>query len=107
MSNSNVTPPRLPQAPVEYNQVFMTQLLQIFNLYFQQLNNDGPLKGTTLNLSTINQITGQNQVLLPSQTSLANLRTGDVYYDTTGKEIKMVRGQTWVEILPAQNQVTY
>ena len=91
MSNSNVTPPRLPQAPVEYNQLFMTQLLQSFNLYFQQLNNDGPLKGTTLNLSTINQITGQNQVLLPSQTSLANLRTGDVYYDTTASNVLKIK----------------
>ena len=31
----------------------------------------------------------------------------DVYYDTTGKEIKMVRVATWVEVLPAQNKVSY
>lgn len=31
----------------------------------------------------------------------------EVFYDTTGKEIQMVRGQTWVEVVPAQNKVTY
>jgi len=31
----------------------------------------------------------------------------EVFYDTTGKEINMVRGQTWVEVVPAQNKVTY
>ena len=31
----------------------------------------------------------------------------DLYYDTTGKEISMVRGQTWVEVLPAGNKVSY
>jgi len=31
----------------------------------------------------------------------------EVFYDTTGKEIQMVRGQTWVEVIPAQNKVTY
>ena len=31
----------------------------------------------------------------------------EVFYDTNGKEIQMVRGQTWVEVVPAQNKVTY
>lgn len=31
----------------------------------------------------------------------------EVFYDTNGKEVKMVRGTTWVELVPAQNQVTY
>jgi len=31
----------------------------------------------------------------------------EVFYDTNGKEIKMVRGQTWVEIVPAQNKIAY
>jgi hypothetical protein len=91
MANSNVTPPRLPQAPVEYNQLFMQQVLQILNLYFQQLNNDGPLQGTTLNLSSINQTTGKRVVILPTQTSLANLRTGDVYYDTSNANVLKIK----------------
>lgn len=31
----------------------------------------------------------------------------EVFYDTNGKEIKLVRGQTWVEVIPSQNQVSY
>ena len=91
MSNQNVTPPRLPQAPVEYNQIFMSQMLQILSLYFQQLNNDGPLQGTTVNLSSINQATGNRVVILPTQASLANLRTGDVYYDTSNANVLKIK----------------
>lgn len=31
----------------------------------------------------------------------------EVFYDTNGDEIKMVRGTTWVELVPTTNQVTY
>ena len=31
----------------------------------------------------------------------------EVFYDKTGSEIQMVRGQTWVEVVPAQNKITY
>lgn len=31
----------------------------------------------------------------------------EVFYDTNGKEIKMVRGSTWIEVLPAQNIISY
>lgn len=31
----------------------------------------------------------------------------EVFYDTNGKEVQMVRGTTWVEIVPAQNPVNY
>lgn len=31
----------------------------------------------------------------------------EVFYDTNGKEIQMVRGVTWVEIVPAGNTVSY
>ncbi len=31
----------------------------------------------------------------------------EVFYGADGKEIKIVRGQTWVELVPAQNKVTY
>jgi hypothetical protein len=87
MSNQNTVPPRLPQAPVDYNQQFMSQVLQILNLYFQQLNNNGPLQGNSLNLSSIDQTSGAQTVVLPTQTSLANLRVGDVYYDTSNANV--------------------
>lgn len=31
----------------------------------------------------------------------------EVFYDTNGEEIKMVRGTTWVEVVPAQNAINY
>jgi hypothetical protein len=31
----------------------------------------------------------------------------DIFYDTNGKEISMVRGQTWIEIVPAGNTISY
>lgn len=31
----------------------------------------------------------------------------EVFYDTNGDEIKMVRGATWVELIPSTNQVAY
>ncbi len=31
----------------------------------------------------------------------------EVFYDESGKEVKMVRGQTWIEIVPAQNKINY
>ena len=87
MSNQNVTAPNLPVAPTEYNKAFMDQLLKILQLYFTQLDNNGPLQGSVLNLSTINQITGQQAVVLPTQASLSSLRKGDIYYDTTAGNV--------------------
>jgi hypothetical protein len=31
----------------------------------------------------------------------------EVFYDTNGKEVEMVRGATWVEIVPAGNSISY
>lgn len=31
----------------------------------------------------------------------------EVFYDTNGDEIKMVRGQTWIEMVPSTNEVSY
>lgn len=31
----------------------------------------------------------------------------EVFYDTNGKEVSMVRGTTWIEVVPAQNSVNY
>jgi len=31
----------------------------------------------------------------------------EIFTDASGEEIKMVRGQTWVEIVPAQNEISY
>lgn len=31
----------------------------------------------------------------------------EVFYDTNGEEIEMVRGQTWVELVPSTNEIAY
>ena len=51
MSSKNVSAPRLPAAPVEYDQQFMDSLLGILRQYFNQLDNNGPIAVSTQRLS--------------------------------------------------------
>jgi hypothetical protein len=91
MPLQNSIAPRLPVAPIEYDQRFMDEFIRILRLYFNQLDNNGPLQGTTLNLSSINQTTGVANIILPTQTSLATLRKGDIYYDTTADNVLKIK----------------
>lgn len=91
MSSQNSIAPRLPVAPIEYDQRFMEEFIRILRLYFAQLDNAGPLQGTTLNLSSINQTTGVANIILPTQASLATLRRGDIYYDTTAGNVLKIK----------------
>jgi hypothetical protein len=91
MSSQNSIAPRLPSAPLEYDQRFMDEFIRILRLYFAQIDNAGPLQGTTLNLSTINQATGLPVISIPTQASLATLRKGDVYYDTTAGNVLKIK----------------
>ena len=75
MSQLNVTAPNLPRAPKQYDPEFQEQLNNVLRLFFAQLTNPGPLGGTSLNF---------NIGRLPTQADFANLRSGDVYYDTSG-----------------------
>lgn len=96
MANKNSTAPRLPAAPVEYDQRFMDQLTNILRLYFTQLDNPAPLLASSQNVGTTNVIAGLTfaepdpasrgsfKISLPTQADFANLRSGDVYYDTSG-----------------------
>ena len=43
MANKGVVAPRLPLAPVEYDQRFMDVLLGILRQYFNALDNPGPI----------------------------------------------------------------
>jgi hypothetical protein len=102
MSQKNVKAPFLPVAPVEYNAQFMNQLMGVLRLYFNQLDNAGPMTAST-------QRTGGNIVAalsfiqpdpatpgtftlsLPSDADLSNLRVGDVYYDSTAGNVLKVK----------------
>ena len=75
MSQPNVTPPNLPLSPEKPDRAYMDQLNNVLRLFFNQLTNPGPVGATTLNLDI-----GK----LPTQDDFANLRSGDVYCDTSG-----------------------
>lgn len=58
-------------------------------------------------IGTGKSIVFQNGEAITGTWSKASPLDREVFYDTNGKEIKMVRGATWVEVLPAGNPVTY
>ena len=82
MAELNATAPSLPLPPDEYDRRYFDQLTNILRLYFNQLNNPGDIGGSTLNL---------NLETLPTQANLANLRSGDVYRDTTAANVLKIK----------------
>jgi hypothetical protein len=80
MAQIDVTPPNLPLAPENYDRRYQDQLNNVLRLYFNQISNPSAMGGSTLNL-------GINT--LPTQANLANLRSGDVYRDTTTNTLKI------------------
>ena len=73
MAQLNVKAPSLPLAGNEYEQQYFDKLTNVLRLYFNQLDNPGPMGATSLNFD-LNT--------LPTDADLANLRLGDVYRDT-------------------------
>jgi hypothetical protein len=95
MGLKNFNPPRLLAAPVEYEARYIDELTNVLRLYFNQLNSNAPIVlasqnigaatvVTGLTFATINPNTGQYTISLPTQADFSNLRSGDVYYDTSG-----------------------
>lgn len=74
MGMLKTSPPALPMAPEQYSRHHMNQLMNVFYLFFQNLNAVQPL-----NLSTVNF----DLNTLPTEADLADLRLGDIYRDTT------------------------
>ena len=101
MSNPLVRAPRMPSAPVEYDQQFMEALLSAMRLYFNQLDNPGAVLAATQNInndivtalrfSQPGVTAGPLRISLPTQVDQAagRLKTGDVYYDTTTFVLKV------------------
>jgi hypothetical protein len=58
-------------------------------------------------IGTGKAIVFQNGVAVSGTWSKASALDREVFYDTNGKEIQIVRGATWVEIVPAGNTVSY
>jgi len=102
MSQKNVKAPRLPTAPIQYDQRFMDQLLSVLRLYFNQLDNAGPMAAATQRVNgqlvaalSFVQPDPANpntfSLSLPSQADLSNLRVGDVYYDSSAGNVLKVK----------------
>jgi hypothetical protein len=79
---ANRAPPNPPLAPTEYNKPYFDRLVNILNLFFQQINAVQPITIAQLNI---------NVGTLPTQADLANLRSGDVYRDTAAGNVLKVK----------------
>jgi len=98
MSFKRIQPPRLPVPNGTVDLTFMTNLLRVLNVYFNQLSQAGQITLSVTSPGTANviaalsfadpTITGPS---LPTQADLANLRSGDVYYDTSANNVLKVK----------------
>lgn len=68
------TVPILPIPPMQYTREYMDQLLIVLRLYFELQATAQPVIATSLNFDIRT---------LPTEAKLADLRSGDVYRDTT------------------------
>lgn len=95
MAAKGVSVPRLPAAPNSYDQKYFDSLLNILRQYFNQLGNPGPISAATQRTSATNvtaalscaqpsQTTGAVEISMPTDADFANLRSGDIYMDTSG-----------------------
>ena len=98
MAQKNVVAPRIPGAPPEYDNHAMNEIFRVLSIYFRQLDNNGPISistqrnGTDVIAALSAPPTGNTTVpSLPTQADLANLRVGDVYYDTTAGNVLKVK----------------
>ena len=98
MGQKNVVAPRLPAAPMEYDPRAMNEIFRVLSLYFRQLDNNGPISistqrnGTAVVAALSAPPTGNTAVpSLPTEADLANLRVGDIYYDTTAGNVLKVK----------------
>jgi hypothetical protein len=103
MGLKNVVQPRFPSAPDEYDQKYIEQLINVLRLYFNQLDNASPAVFASQGVGTTAVVTaltcaqpdlttpGATKISLPTQADLANLRAGDIYYDTTAGNVLKIK----------------
>ena len=103
MGLKTATQPRLPAAPDQYDRQYMEQLINVLRLYFNQLDNASPAVFASQGVGTASVVTaltcaqpdlttpGAFEVSLPTQADLANLRAGDIYYDTTAANVLKIK----------------
>jgi len=103
MGLKTATQPRFPAAPNDYDRQYMEQLINVLRLYFNQLDNASPAVFASQGVGTANVVTaltcaqpdpttpGASEVSLPTQADLANLRAGDIYYDTSASNVLKIK----------------
>lgn len=69
MSSNEIAPPRLPEAPFDYSQQYMSDLVRALELFIAQERNPGQLRGTTITLTEL-------------PTSASGLESGALYNDS-------------------------
>ena len=69
MSSNEIAPPRLPEAPPEYNQQYVQDLVRALEVFIEQERNPGELRGTKITLTDL-------------PTSATGLETGALYNDS-------------------------
>ena len=75
MANVGDVPPKLPIAPEEYNQAFMTDLIRALEIFISQERNPGEMRGTKLTLTNL-------------PTSGTGLEVGSLFNDSGTIKIK-------------------
>jgi len=98
MAQKNVIAPRLPAATPQYDPALINQLTNVLRIYFNQLDNAGPMVASTQRNGTevvaglsFFPAPGTSTPSLPTQADLANLRVGDIYYDTSASNVLKVK----------------
>jgi len=98
MAQKNVVAPRLPAATPQYDPALINQLTNVLRLYFNQLDNAAPMVASTQRNGTdivaglsFFPTPGTTTPSLPTQADLANLRVGDIYYDTSAGNVLKVK----------------
>jgi len=69
MSSNEIAPPRLPEAPPEYSQQYVQDLVRALEVFIEQERNPGELRGTKITLTDL-------------PTSATGLETGALYNDS-------------------------
>tara|TARA_R100000388_G_scaffold75892_1_gene55124 strand:+ start:163 stop:393 length:231 start_codon:yes stop_codon:yes gene_type:complete len=69
VSSNQIAPPRLPEAPAEYSDTYMQDLLRALETFIAQERNPGELRGTKITLTDL-------------PTSATGLETGALFNDS-------------------------